>query len=352
MLESLNKIVGINFNKHQIDQLQLPMRLGGLGLRSAEKHREASFISSFNSSEPFLTSLFAKDEINDLMVFFLEDARAFDNRNLELSKSQKVVSEDIDNLSRKILIHNANESDRARILSSSGNQISLILTAPLGTARGFRLTNQEFQTYIQHLLGTDVTNNKDRCRHCQKDLDTKGYHCLVCKKGDAGPIARHNAIRNIIFNYCQKAIFNPRLEIPIMSGSKQTPADIYLPNGANGKPVAIDVTISHPQAKKVVKNAADETGYANKMAAIGKVDKHQAVCQKEGIKFVPFAIEIFGTISQLGTDLIEQIATAISNRISSKKSNVLNELLRKIQFSLVRSINAAISSRSPGRISI
>lgn len=350
ILDTLSKIIGIIPTKNQIDQIHLPCKMGGLGLKNAEKHREAAFISSFNSTEAFLTLMFAQEELNSMIEFLLEDVKYFDNNmNIALSKCQKVVSEDIDKQSHKILLFNSSEKDKARLLSTAGNQMSLILNADLGIPRGFRLNNQEFQTFIQHNLGMNISNSNEKCRHCYVDLDTKGFHCLTCKRGEYGPIQRHNAVRNILFKFCQKAVLNPRLEVPLRSGSKLTPADIFIPIGDNGKPVALDITICHPQAVSVVKDAAGETGFANKIATSKKMKKHDVGCVKEGIKFIPFAMEIFGKLAPTARNIVEQIATAIANRTNSKKSTILDEIQRKILFCLVRGINGAITSRSPGR---
>lgn len=356
IMDTLSKIMGANFTKNQIDQIQLPMKLGGLGLKCASKHKEAAFISSFNSSESFLTTKFDKEDIEKWIGHFLEDAKSFDNRKLEYSKCQKTISEDIDISSQKILIHNLRSPGaQARYLSTIGKQGPLILCAPLGIPRGFRLSNQEFLTFLKLRIGLDVCTS-DKCRHCPSKLntklDTKGTHILMCKWGDFGPVHRHDDLKNILFSYCQKALFNPRLEVPLKSGTKKAPADIYLPSGSNGKPAAIDITIAHPLAVQVVEKAAQQPGHAASVAEKKKMLKYEDSCKKENIKFVPTAFEVFGHMSENTINFIEKIGTAIANRTNTKKNKIITEIIRKLQFSLIRSSNMAIASRAPGGISI
>ena len=62
-------------------------------------------------------------------------------------------------------------------------------------------------------------------------------------------MARHNAMRNAIFEFCKRALLNPKLEAGAGLGHERRltrPADILIPSWSNSDkpPAAIDVSIT------------------------------------------------------------------------------------------------------------
>ena len=55
--EGISRIIGVPLTDHQWLQANLPVSMGGLGLRTAEDHAPSAFASSYLSSQPLLRSL-------------------------------------------------------------------------------------------------------------------------------------------------------------------------------------------------------------------------------------------------------------------------------------------------------
>ena len=72
-------------------------------------------------------------------------------------------------------------------------------------------------------------------------MDQMGDHALVCS--GAGLYRRHNLVRDSVFRLAHEAGWAPELEANLPN-SRTRPADI-LCRATFGKPLAIDVTISH-----------------------------------------------------------------------------------------------------------
>lgn len=83
-----------------------------------------------------------------------------------------------------------------------------------------------------------------------------GDHALGCAKtGDR--IARHNILRDVIFEAAASADLGPaKEEKHLLPGSNARPGDVLIRRWANGKDGAIDVTVTSPLASSNVAGAA------------------------------------------------------------------------------------------------
>ena len=362
-IKIFGNLIGAHLTHDQIRQAQLPIKLGGLGLRAAAQHSSAAFTSSLNQAENTIMSLIKLNPITSDATMLQQFHDVLNEYKIQVkhlpakqtlidSKSQRLISEQMDKISQTRLIHMLKDSDAARVYSCSGPHGSLVLNAPLPKIRGFRLSPQEFCSFLSFRIGSKIVGPNEKCRHCNALIDFDGYHIGTCKTGDYGPTQRHNEIRDVLFKFCQKAILSPKLEAITNTTTNRKPADIYIPNGDHGRAIAIDVTIVHPQRPKYASGAAAAPDFANSEAEKLKLNKHDADCQRENIKFVPIAMEFFGRLSPAFIDLTEKIATAIVNRTGSKRSSCIAEIQRSVHYAFIRSMNAAANTRIPSRTTL
>ena len=117
-----------------------------------------------------------------------------------------------------------------------------------------------------------------------------GDHALCCSHN--GVYRRHNHVRDRLFALAESANWRPELEVALPV-SRTRPADILL-RGCDPRPLAIDVTISHPlrfSASSAVRggrtSAAEEA--ENRKIALGK-----QACKDVGWGFLPFAVDVTG----------------------------------------------------------
>jgi hypothetical protein len=266
---------------------------------------------------------------------------------LTSSKVQKTISESIDQQSLQELLSGSSNHSKSRIYSCMGSHGSLLINSPLAPIRGFRFLPQEFSFFLSSRLGVpNLCTEGDSCSTCKHVLDPQGYHFATCKTGEDSAVHRHHTFRNILFQQCQKAAWNPKLEVMCANGTTHlTPADIYIPTGPGSKPVAIDVTIVHPQAN--VPSSSKGPDHANLKAEEKKNLRYLESCRKADITFQPLAMEYFGRFSPNSKSFFFKVATGIANRCNGSASSIAKDIERRIFVAHIKQCARSVLIRSP-----
>ena len=109
-------------------------------------------------------------------------------------------------------------------------------------------------------------------------------------------MARHNALRNAIFDFCKRALLNSKLEAGASLGHERRltrPADILIPSWSNGdKPSAIDVSITSPLKSNILSEAGVVAGAAARQTEERKHTCNDTICSELGWKCVPLVVEL------------------------------------------------------------
>ena len=149
---------------------------------------------------------------------------------------------------------------------------------------------------------------------------------------------RHNAIRDCLFAAARVADLRPWREAAVDS-SGQRPADVFLPSWSFGRPLAVDVTVSHP-SQGIAANQARVGTTASERAALAKVDekkrKYEATCMARGVDLLPVAVCAFGGWLPPAEDFINKLAGRVSERASITKSVAANQLWQQVSTALWR----------------
>ena len=66
---------------------------------------------------------------------------------------------------------------------------------------------------------------------------------------------------------------------------------LIIPNWAHGSPAAVDVTLTCPLQSTLINRAAEEVGYACKLAEDRKLAASVELCQQSGFEFIPLAFK-------------------------------------------------------------
>ena len=166
------------------------------------------------------------------------------------------------------------------------------LQAVLSPRLGFDLALNEMQWSIKWWLGLPLTPEGGVCPYCpDKALDA--HHAVTCKFwGDV--VARHNTLRNVIFEFCKKALLNPKLEAGAGLGHERRhtrPADILIPSWS--KPAAIDVSITSPLKSSILSEVGVAAGAAARQTEERKHTSNDPICSELGWKCVPLVGDIW-----------------------------------------------------------
>ena len=139
-----------------------------------------------------------------------------------------------------------------------------------------------------------------------------GDHSLGCgKSGDR--IARHNMLRDVIFETASSVDLGPiREERHLLPGTIARPGDVVIRRWSDGKDGAIDVTVTSPLASSNVAGAEAQAGASLAKACQRKVGDTADACRREGLVFLPFAIETLGGLHPGAVTQVKLLASSLA----------------------------------------
>ena len=214
-------------------------------------------------------------------------------------------------------------------------------------ALGLHLRSTEFIPLIKYRLGIPIYRSEGPCPACQKPSDCMGDHALGCARtGDR--IARHNILRDVLFEAASSAALGPIREEPhLLPGTAARPGDILIRRWCNGKDAAIDVTVTSPLASSNVRSAAAEAGSALAKAYSRKVRDTEEACRQQGLVFFPVALETLGGLHSVAVAQVKQLAAALARQTGGEEREVTSQLFQRLSLQLMRGNAALLSSRTP-----
>ena len=153
-------------------------------------------------------------------------------------------------------------------------------------------------------------------------------------------VLKHNALRNAVFRWSDKAGLNPELEkpgllLPQRPGDshlgRRRPADVYLPTLA-GVSSALDLAITAPQRMEHLTEAARratsaaESYAATKASHLGTAPE----CQSQGMAYVPLVVESTGAWAPQAAAVLKRIARAAAARSGEEPARVHALLMQEM----------------------
>ena len=195
------------------------------------------------------------------------------------------------------------------------------------------------------------------CPLCDAVLDRKARHCAACASG-GDRVLRHNGARNLVGRFASDAGLHPELEKANLlqpspdqpSAHLRRPADVYIPSGSNGTPIALDIAITSPPRIGISSLAAQRSG-----AAAEQYEQHKrlylntaADCEAQGIAFVPLVGEPTGGWGPSALSVLKGLARTISSRTGRKSGEIHAEHLQQLCCSIRRSRARAVFRRDLG----
>ena len=351
---ALSHLLGSPLTDVQWAQASLPVAMGGLGFRSAADHASAAHAVSLLAAQPLLDGLLGEDSEEPQLPQPLLDkitAKTGETASVDSLQgiSQREVSLKVDLLNQSLLLHHFNEEGEEREIARmaslglphAGSWLSVVPSPALG----LHLRAPEFIPVLKYRLGLPILSENGLCAICSQPSDRMGDHALGCRTS-SDRIARHNMLRDVIFEAAASADLGPtREERQLLPGTSARPGDVMIRRWASGKDAVIDVTVTGPLAASNVSAAAAEAGAALTKACQRKLRETAEACRQEGLVFLPFAMETLGGLHSGAVTQVRQIAATLARSKGLPEGEVTGQLFGRLSLTLMRGNAQMLASR-------
>ena len=123
-----------------------------------------------------------------------------------------------------------------------------------------------------------------------------------------------------------------------------------LPVWSQGRPLAADITVSHPSQASHSAQAREGDSASIRAAvraANDKVRKHKARCDAQGVEFLPLAVCSFGGWLPEGMEFVNKLAARVAERTGVAHGTAVSQLWQRLSVTLWRANAHAILHRTP-----
>ena len=327
----LCKLLNVELGDDQWLQASLPLRNGGLGIRSAKMLAPSAFLASAASTlslqqsilpEPFKSS---PDLTVATMLTHWKNLSGTEEPKPEDQQTQKAWDGMVARKHHETCLSRATtDVDKARLFAAAAPHSGDWLNAPPITAIGLRLDDEALRVAVVQRLGSRAC--EPHICPCSKLVDARGLHGLSCKL--SGPRQqRHSQMNDIIWTAIKRAQIPATKEpIGLFRHDNKRPDGVTQIPWARGKPMAWDVTVPDTFAQSHIQNTSAEAGAAANHAAAAKTAKYLML--EDTHLFIPVAIETGGAWNVQAIELVQEIGQRISTvTMDSKETTYLFQRL-------------------------
>ena len=314
---TLTVTLNVNMTDVGWSQASLPIRWGGLGVRSAVSLAAPAYLASAASTADLVLRVLpphlhqSTDASIDVALLAWQAAVASSTtRPLgPRAKVQRAWDEPCCAKVASTLLEGAmDDHARARLRASQQATSGAWLKAlPLATV-GLRLENETVRTAVGLRLG--LTLCRPHTCPCGVQVDAMGTHGLACKKS-VGRHPRHSLLNDVIWRAMQRAqIPSAKEPTGLIPSSDLRPDGVSMLPWARGRCLAWDVTAPDTLAQSHVQATAVNAGAAAAKAEATKVAKYAAIATTH--LFIPLAFETLGAWGEQAKTFVAQLGRRIT----------------------------------------
>ena len=122
-----------------------------------------------------------------------------------------------------------------------------------------------------------------------------------------------------------------------------------LPNWAGGRDTAMDVTVVNPMQGATLVQAATTPGYALSFTFDRKARGAAEDCMRQGIAFLPLAVESFGGWHSAAVGEVKKLGAALARQTGQEEGEAVGHLWGRLGILLQRGNAAILGNRVPAR---
>ena len=335
----LSRVSNCDLSAHDSAWLQasLPVKLGGLGIRSAVQLAPSAFLASSAASVSLVQSIVPL-RLRQLPPLFRDEALSLwssthnspppsalslcSQKSWDLIRSQAVFD--------SLLESAPDPLSHVRLLACSARESGVWLDVFPSSSLGLRMDDNTIRTAIGLRLGLPLCS-PHICRSCGDDVGANGLHGLSCRFS-AGRHFRHSAINDIIHRALTSAKIPSRLEPTHLSFNGSRPDGVTMVPWTRGKCLAWDATCVDTFAPSYLPSAATDVGLVADRAEEKKIKKY-ANLQRE-LCFSPIAFDTMGVVGSKSMLFLRDLGRRIRATSNDPKSFIY--LLRRLAVTVQR----------------
>ncbi|KAI5643342.1 hypothetical protein NE865_04760 [Phthorimaea operculella] len=338
---TLESIINVTLDENQWRQAVLPIRHGGLGIRSVQAVGLPAFLASSNGVADLVTKILNLQG-DDFSIPFEGEAllawaatcpgveppvkpelqRAWDDLRSKFILSELIESQSGTGLARI----------KAATCPESGAWLQALPSPQLGT----HLDNDSLRVAVALRLGCRIC--EPHICPCGAAVDVYGHHGLSCAKC-AGRFPRHHALNDIIRRALVSANIPCTLEPPGLCRSDgKRPDGLSLVPWEKGRSLLWDATCVSTFAASHLPRTTREAGSAAEYAAAQKHVKYSELTQN--YIFVPFAVETGGPWAKEAKKFARELGRRLRDRGCDPRSGAY--LIQHISLAIQRGNAAGI----------
>ena len=325
-------------------QASLPVKHGGLGIRSAVQLAPSAFLASAAGSSTLVAQIIPTHLRQSPIVARDEALSCWSQGHNNppppdsVSHCQREWDSPRVKASAQALLEEAPDArSRARLLATGRKESGAWLNALPVSTLGLRMDDETARVAVGLRLGTPLCRPHE-CSNCGTMVDDLATHGLSCRFSE-GRHPRHAAVNCIIQRALTSAKVPSRLEPTGLyrSDGKRPDGCSILP-WKSGKVLVWDATCPDTYAPSHVSAAAREAGAVAAQAEHLKIAKY---CHLESSHhFVPFAVETSGVLGQAALDLVDDIGRRLHRMTGEPRSK--EYLLQRLSIAIQRGNAAAV----------
>ena len=319
-------------------QASLPVKLGGLGVRSAVEVAPSAFLASMNANATLIETILPMT-VSSSTSSLMEDAFSnwlvgHDSQAPTDTEAQSQKHWDhLRSLATAIKLEESatDDIDRARLLASqSGESGAWLHALPIATM-GLQLDDDSLRIAVGLRLGTPLCSSH-QCQHCGEEVDVMGRHGLSCRWGE-GRHHRPAALNDIIHRALTSAHVPARLEPQGMLRSDgKRPDGVSVVPWMSGKCLVWDVTCVDIFAPSYRSLAVQGPSIVAARAESLKEEKYIDFLDTH--EFAPIAVETSGVLGPRTLTFVKELGRRLRSHTGEEKSSTY--LLQRVSIAVQR----------------
>ena len=343
VFQALTSCINVALDSVDRSQLSLPVRWGGLGIRSAAFVAPSAFLASVTASSSLVTQLLPPVSLSypdttffDALSLWQAGAGSFTPPPLPLDWDEPRCAH-----AAHLISSGLDVVGKARFLAGQAKGSGSWLLALPSASLGLRLSDEETRVAVGLRLGSRLVRGH-KCI-CGVNVEPDGRHGLACRRS-AGRHARHSMANDVIARAFRSLKIPVELEpVRLLRGDGKRPDGATLIPFSQGKCLVWDFTCPDTLAPSHLSQSSIASGSAASGAESRKRVKYAELARSH--TFVPVAVETLGAWGEGAIDLTADLGRRLSIVTGDPRSTSF--LRQRLDIAIQRGNSLAVRGTVP-----